>query len=71
VSDQLSFNIPRDPGDLSDLNFTGHRARLDRMDGVDYAAPRASTCACEPHGLPVEDEFGELTCWLCGHEVPR
>jgi hypothetical protein len=63
---QLTLDVPDvELADL-DLDPAGVEARLDAIDGVDFRRPLAPRCACSPHAVLVEDEFGELTCWLCG-----
>jgi hypothetical protein len=44
------------------LSRMGWRAQ----DGDLAVAPLAPSCQCSPHGLQLVDEFGDLTCWLCG-----
>jgi hypothetical protein len=67
---QLALDLGRDPSDLSDLQFAGHRARLDRLDGVDFSAPTAPACECLGGPAVVADEFGERRCLHCGKEAP-
>jgi hypothetical protein len=67
VNVQLTLDVAHPPHDLDDLDFAGHEERLDQLGGVDFQPPPPpASCECERHGLPVRDEFGDLTCWLCG-----
>ena len=47
------------------LGRMGWRAQ----DGDLAVAPPTPSRQCSPHELHVADEFGDLTCWLCGRSA--
>jgi hypothetical protein len=77
VTDQLAFDLPRHPADLSDLDLVGHKRRLAEVDrerelreGIDFQAPTAPTCRCHPRGVYMADDWDSIRCVHCGKAPP-
>jgi hypothetical protein len=66
-ADQLDLFADARPELLLDLDIDAVDERLAAELVAEFArAPAAPSCRCSPHGVHVEDEFGDLVCWLCG-----